>query len=162
MKWVVWLSILSLGFSSPVFASDFTDLLRRGESSFRSEHQAHRDSISEQRRRAAAAARERERNRDRSRDVCYQLSAGSDAQLACLGDNVYAIRNERARNILLGHCHSLGSSSFDRDLGYICSVGSSGCHSLRNGDASYWCTQCGGTRRWLAVYSLGHVLQCYR
>lgn len=112
---------------------------------------------------AERAARERAANRDRSKDVCYQLKAGSDAQIACLGDHIHAIKDKRAQNIMLGYCYSLGSSSdFNDDLSYICSEGKRGCNILEDGKAAYWCGECGGTRRWLAVYSLGTIIQCFK
>ena len=112
---------------------------------------------------AARKAKENAANRDRSKDVCYQMESGSDAQTACLGEHVYAIRDKRAQNIMLGHCYSLGASSdFNSDLSYVCSEGKRGCSILDDGEASYWCGECGGTRRWLAVYSLGTIIQCFK
>lgn len=119
------------------------------------------DAISAERKRKAAEKEAARSARDRSRDFCYALPAGSDAQIACLGDYPNAIRDDRARNIMLGYCYSLGSNSdFTQDLSYICSEGPRGCSLLDNGKAAYWCSECGGTRSWLAVYSLGHIIQC--
>lgn len=101
------------------------------------------------------------RDRDRSDDVCYQMPTGSDAQIACLGDHVMAIRDDRARNIMLGNCYALGTDDFSRDLSYICTNGVRACSILDNGDAAYHCGECGATRRWLATYSLGYPIQCF-
>lgn len=115
----------------------------------------------------AREQRQRERqqaaqSRDRSRDVCYSLPNGSDAQTACLGDHPYAVKNERARNLLLGQCYAFSASNeLSQDLSYICANGVNSC-SLLEGDAAYWCHECDGTRRWLAVYSLGHIIQCFK
>lgn len=98
---------------------------------------------------------------DRQKDVCYQLPAGSDAQTACLGEHIMAIRNDRARNIMLGNCLSLGSSKSSSNLSYVCKNGPPACLTLDDGDAAYHCKQCGATRRWLAVYSLGHTIRCF-
>jgi len=100
-------------------------------------------------------------SRDRSNDVCYQLRAGSDAQLACLGEHIAAIRDDRARYIMQGSCFGLGSSDFSSDLSYICDNGVNACSILDDNDAAYHCRECGATRRWLAVYSLGSIIQCF-
>lgn len=122
-----------------------------------------RDDIREQNaQEAARRAAEAARNRDRSKDVCYQLPSGSDAQIACFGDHVMAIRDDRARNIMLGNCLVLGGSDFSNDLGYICQNGKTACSILSNGTAAYNCETCGASRRWLAVYSLGHTIQCFK
>jgi hypothetical protein len=116
-----------------------------------------------QRQENRAAAARASKNRDRSKDVCYQLPSGSDAQTACLGKYPNSVKNERARNILLGYCYSMGSSSeLSNDLSYVCTNGISACSSFDDGDAAYHCKQCGATRSWLAVYSLGHVIQCFK
>lgn len=103
----------------------------------------------------------RSSNRDRSKDVCYQLPSGSDAQIACLGEHIGAIRDDRARLIMQGNCFALGSSDFSSDLSYVCSNGVRACSIFDNGDAAYHCRECGATRRWLAVYSLGSIIQCF-
>lgn len=101
-------------------------------------------------------------NRDSSKDVCYQLTPGSDAQTACFGKYPHSVKNERARNILLGNCFSMGSSTeLSNDLSYVCERGPSACVVFDDGDAGYWCKKCGATRTWLAVYSLGPIIQCF-
>lgn len=143
----------------PVYAGNLDGILEQTESDFNNKV-SHYKEVDRQR---AIAAAEASRNRDRSKDVCYTLPSGSDAQIACLGKYPNAVRNDRARNILLGYCYSLGASTeLNDDLSYICSNGVSACSSLDNGEAAYWCGQCGGTRRWLAVYSLGHTIQCFK
>lgn len=125
-----------------------------------------RQNAAEAARQAAARAerdRLREQQRDRSRDFCYSLPMGSDAEKACRGEFVVTIQNDRARNILQGYCGALGASTeLNRDLSYICDTGVKGCPLLDNSDAAHWCTQCGGTRNWLATYSLGYMIKCFR
>lgn len=137
---------------------DLTDLLNQTESDYnqgiKDGEQIERD--------AARQAAERARNRDTSNDVCYQMPSGSDAQTACLGKYPNSVRNERARNILLGYCSSMGDNTeLSNDLSYVCSNGVSACSSFDDGDAAYHCRQCGATPRWLAVYSLGHLIKCF-
>lgn len=137
---------------------DLTDLLNQTENDF---NQGIEDG-KQLERDAARRAENRAANRDRSKDVCYQLPANSDAQIACLGEHPYAIRNDRARNIVLGICYSMGSNTeLSNDLTYVCENGVKACGVFDDGDAGYWCGECGATRTWLAVYSLGHIIQCY-
>jgi len=163
MKFKILIFIFSFFLvSSPSVSigQSLSDILQGSDKAFQDAARSSHQRVEEQRRRAAQQAEERARNRDRSNDVCYQMPSGSDAQTACFGEFPFSVRDERARNILLGHCSSLGSGTYNSNLSYVCSVGTQGC-SVLSGDASYWCQQCGGTRRWLAVYSLGHTIQCF-
>lgn len=136
---------------------DLTDLLNQTESDY---NQGLKDGEQIERDIARQAA-ERARNRDTSNDFCYSID-NEDARQACLGEP-YLVSNLRARNILLGNCYAFDSNTdFDRDLQYICSEGKNGCSLLDNSTASYQCNQCGGTRRWLATYSLGTIIQCFK
>jgi hypothetical protein len=101
-------------------------------------------------------------NRDKSKDVCFMLPSGSDAHYACM-EMPAVVKDKRAQNILYGYCGSLGpSSKMNRALEFVCYEGKKGCGIINDSNAAYWCDQCGGTRKWLAVYSLGHVIQCHR
>lgn len=138
-------------FASPSVADSFLKKADEGSSALF-------DKLDEKQRKAAAAAAKR----DRSKDVCYQLPAGSDMQTACMGDYPMAVENDRARNLLLGNCLALGpSSELTNDLSYICSNGPRACNVLDDGNAAYWCGECNASSRWLAVYSYGRVIQCY-
>lgn len=167
MKKFVLSALLAL-FVAPAFSADYSDLLNQGEGSFNQSVQENEQWLQQEKARDAQRAAEQKRhsreawkNRDRSKDVCFQLDSGSDAQTACLGKHPHAVKNDRARNILLGYCSSMGGSSrFADNLSYVCYEGKKGC-SILDGAASYWCDICGGTRRWLAVYSLGHTIQCF-
>ena len=148
--------------TSLVFAGDLSDALSTTKKGFESNVQKNKTIRRQNEIDAARRAKERSQNRDRSKDVCYQMPSGSDVQTACLAEYPNAVRNERARNLLLGYCNSMGGySELSKDLSYICTTGKSGCSVLDDTNAGYWCGQCGGTRRWLAVYSLGRIIQCY-
>ncbi len=147
---------VALFFNLPALHADGVSLgglIERNQADF---DQARRD-----KERADDARAARRENRDRSNDVCYSLPSGSDAETACLGKYILAIRNDRARNIMMGNCLSLGSSKSSSELSYVCANGLNACTALSDGNASYHCKKCGATRRWLAVYSLGHVIQCF-
>lgn len=148
--------------SVPAWALDVGGAISNVEGAFDSATQQVDRTREEIKREQAGKAAERERTRDRSKDVCYSFEAGSDIQTACLNEYPMAVRNERARNILLGYCSSLGSSDFSSELSYVCREGAGGCSALSNGDAAYWCKQCAATRPWLAVYSLGSIIQCFK
>lgn len=159
---VFWLLSLFLSCTFSVSNAqglDLTELLKQTENDFNQGVQDGKKIERDTKRKAA----ERAANRDRSKDVCYQLPSGSDAQTACFGKYPNSVTNERARNILLGFCHSMGDhSELSSDLSYVCSKGISACSSFDDGDAAYYCKQCGATRSWLAVYSLGHTIQCFK
>lgn len=140
-------------------AESLRGLLDQSQTEFKSaQDQNAKDRIAAQEEAARRAAQ-----RDRSRDFCFALPNGSDAQKACRSEFVSSIEDKRAWSIMHGFCGSLGpSSDFNNDLSYICSVGSSGCGLLDDSDASYWCRECGGTRSWLATYSLGYIIQCFK
>lgn len=136
---------------------DLTDLLNQTESDYNQGlergEQIERD--------AARQAAERARNRDTSNDFCYAIS-NQDAQNSCLGEP-YRVTNLRAQNILLGNCYAFDTNTdFTRHLQYICTEGKRGCSLLDDSTAAYQCDQCGGTRRWLATYSLGTTIQCFK
>ena len=145
--------IISLCLSTtPLFADSFLKKADEGSTKFF-------DRLKEEDKRAAEAAQ----RRDKSKDVCYQFKSGSDLQTACLGEYPYSVKSERARNLLLGNCYSMGSSSeLSNDLSYTCERGVSGCATFDDGDAAYWCTQCNASTQWLAVYSYGRIIQCYK
>ena len=137
---------------SPVLSESFLDKANEGSSALF-------DRLDQEQREAAEAMRDR----DRSKDVCYQLPSGSDMQTACLGDYPYAVQNERARNLLLGNCFNMGSSTeLSNDLSYVCERGPSACSVFDDGDAAYWCNECDASSRWLAVYSYGRIIQCFK
>lgn len=146
----------------PAFSFDLTDTLSETREGFQKDLNHRQRVQNETARRQKEEADRRWRNRDKFQDACYKFEVGSDIHTACMGEFPATIRNERARNIMQGYCGALGSDSFSSDLSYVCSRGVSGCSILRNGDAAYACQQCGGTRRWLAVYSLGGLIKCYK
>ena len=154
MKHVFILALLSL-LISPASALDLSSDIDAAK-------QSHSDRTNKMNSKRAERV-QRSQSRDRSDDVCYQLKVGSDAQIACLGDHIFAIKNDRARNIMLGNCNHFGAStSLDADLSYICNTGPKACSILNNNDAAYWCQQCDASRRWMAVYSLGRTIQCFK
>lgn len=115
----------------------------------------------DQARRAAERAAERSRNRDNSNDFCYSIE-NQNAQNACL-EMPYAVTDSRAQNILLGNCYAFNTNSdLSRSIQYICAEGRRGCTLLDDSTAAYHCDQCGGTRRWIATYSLGTIIQCFK
>jgi len=143
----------------PAHSFDLRDTLKQSESGFNS---ALKDGKRKEReaKQRAAEREQRLKNRDRSNDVCYSFPSGSDLQNACLNEYPNLVKNERARNLLLGYCSSMGDSSdLSNALSYICDYGRKGCSLL--GEAAYHCDKCGATPRWLAVYSLGSLIQCY-
>ncbi len=160
--WILCLLFSIAMGNSPAYSFDLTNTLKQTEGDF---NNAVKDGKRKEReaQQRAAEREERLRNRDRSNDVCYSFPSGSDVQTACLNEYPNSVKNERARNILLGYCASMGDSSdFSSALSYICSNGKSACSILKDGDAAYHCDQCGATRRWLAVYSLGRLIKCFK
>ena len=111
----------------------------------------------EQKRRLQAAWQ----NRDRSKDVCFQFASNTDARRTCLGEEIGLIEDERARNIMFGYCASLGDGELARGLADICDRGADSCFQLDDTQAAIYCEKCGGTRNWLATYSLGHLIKCF-
>ncbi len=158
MRWFALVAIWLI-FSNVSNAESLRGLLDQSQTEFESaQEQNANDRIEAQRAAKAAAAQ-----RDRSRDFCFALPSGSDAQKACRNEFVLTIEDKRAWNIMQGYCGSLDTSSeLNRDISYICSVGASGCSLLDDSDASYMCRECGGTRSWLATYSLGYAIQCFK
>jgi hypothetical protein len=155
--------LLGLTFSSPTHAGsiDVGGLIDSVEDDYNETiektKRVRKKNADDAKRKAAESAR----NRDKTNDFCYAID-NQDAQNACLG-LPYAVEDERARNILLGNCYAFKTNSkLSQHLQYICTEGKRGCSLLKDATASYQCGQCGGTRQWIATYSLGVTINCYR
>lgn len=146
----------------PALSLDLTETLSETLPGFQKDQSKRQQIQNETARRQKEEADRRWRNRDKFQDACYKFKAGSDIHTACMGQYPNTIRNDRARNIMQGYCGTLGSDPFSSRLSYVCDRGVSGCSILENSKASYACQQCGGTRRWLAVYALGGIIMCHK
>lgn len=151
------------------FADSYGSALDSGDKSFNQKAKNNQKWLEQERKRdARKAAESKKRIRDSvnakmrapENQVCFGITS-DESRNACLNEP-YSLKSDDARNILLGQCFSLSRSAQERQFVAVCTEGKRACVQLKSDDAKYWCTQCNGSRRWLATYATGVTIQCYK